>query len=59
MSKSSYRTNQELLQDIATDLVNMHNETGIDLAYWDTALEIVRRFYDVRFDVIVGDRKNV
>ena len=57
MSKSSYRTNQELLQDIATDLVNMHNETGIDLAYWDTALEIVRRFYDVQVTVEVGERR--
>ena len=57
MSRSSYRTNQELLQDIATDLVNMHNETGIDLAYWDTALEIVRRFYDVQVTVEVGERR--
>lgn len=58
MSKSSYWSNEELLEHIARDLVEMHNETGIDLAYWDTALEIVRRFYDVRFDVVVGDRKN-
>lgn len=57
MSKSSYRTNQELLQDIATDLVNMHNETGIDLAFWDTGLEIVRRFYDVQVTVEVGERR--
>lgn len=55
MSKSSYRSNQQLLEDIATDLVNMHNETGIDLAYWDTALEIVRRFYDVKVTVEVGE----
>ncbi len=51
MSKSSYLTNEELLAHVARDLVNMHNETGIDLAYWDTALEIVRRFYNVSVHV--------
>jgi thermostable 8-oxoguanine DNA glycosylase len=59
MSKSSYLTNEELLENIARDLTEMHRETGIDLAYWDTALEIVRRFYDVKVDVIVRDRRNV
>ncbi len=57
MSKSSYQSNQELLESIARDLVNMHNETGIDLAYWDTGLEIVRRFYDVKVTVEVGERR--
>ncbi len=47
MSKSSYATNEELLEQIADDLVQMHYETGIDLAYWSTGLEIVRRFYNV------------
>jgi len=59
MSKSSYLTDDQLLKQIATDLAEMHRETGIDLAYWDTALEIVRRFYDVKVDVIVRDRRNV
>jgi thermostable 8-oxoguanine DNA glycosylase len=44
-SKSSYLSNEELLERIADDLVQMHMETGIDLAYWDTALEIVRRYW--------------
>jgi hypothetical protein len=57
MSKSSYQSNQELLESIARDLVKMHNETGIDLAYWDTGLEIVRRFYDVKVTVEVGERR--
>jgi hypothetical protein len=56
MSKSSYLSNEELLQQIATDLVNMHNETGIDLAYWSTGLEIVRRFYDTKITVEVGEQ---
>lgn len=56
MSKSSYLTNEQLLEQIATDLVNMHNETGIDLAYWSTGLEIVRRFYDIDIDVKVGEK---
>jgi hypothetical protein len=55
MGKSSYLSNEELLEQIATDLVNMHEETGIDLAYWSTGLEIVRRFYDVDIKVdVVG-----
>lgn len=45
MSKSSYLSNEQLLEKIADDLVEMHMDTGIDLAYWDTALEIVRRYY--------------
>jgi hypothetical protein len=55
MSKSNYFTNDELLEAIARDLVEMHSETGIDLAYWDNALAIVRRFYDVDIKVdVVG-----
>lgn len=56
MSKSSYLTNEELLEKIADDLVQMHYETGIDLAYWDTGLEIVRRFYNVEIQVEVGSK---
>jgi thermostable 8-oxoguanine DNA glycosylase len=58
MSKSSYLTNEELLENIARDLKEMHQETGIDLAYWDTALEIVRRFYVVDVKVTVRDGRN-
>lgn len=57
MDKSNYFTNDELLQAIARDLVKMHKETAIDLAYWDNALSIVRRFYDVAIDVQVGERR--
>ena len=58
MSKSSYLTNEELLENIARDLKEMHQETGIDLAYWDTALEIVRRFHHVDVKVTVRDGRN-
>lgn len=57
MAKSSYLTNQELMEKIADDLVQMHTETGIDLAYWDTGLELVRRWYDVEIEVVVGEKK--
>ena len=57
MSKSSYHSESALLRMIADDLVNMHNETGIDLAYWSTGLEIVRRFYDVQVNVQVGEKR--
>jgi hypothetical protein len=55
MSKSSYLSNEELLENIARDLKEMHIETGIDLAYWDTALEIVRRFYKVNVHVQIEE----
>ncbi len=59
MSKSSYLSNEELLERIADDLVQMHFETGIDLAYWDTALEIVRRYWYTSIHVeIEGKIKN-
>jgi hypothetical protein len=48
-------TNDELLENIARDLKEMHIETGIDLAYWDTALEIVRRFYKVNVHVQIEE----
>jgi hypothetical protein len=51
-------SNEELMERMAEDLVNMHNETGIDLAYWETGLELVERFYHVRAEVTVGEKKN-
>ena len=59
MSKSNYFTNDELLEAIARDLVEMHHETGIDLAYWDNGLAIVRRFYDVEVNLVIRDKRNV
>ena len=59
MSKSSYLTNEQLLEKIADDLVQMHIETGIDLAYWDTALEIVSRYWYTSIHIeIDGKMKN-
>ena len=51
-------SNEELLERMADDLVQMHFETGIDLAYWETGMELVERFYHVRAEVIVGEKKN-
>ena len=50
-------TNDELLERIADELVATHNETGIDLGYWETAREIVERFYEVDVIVAIGDKK--
>jgi hypothetical protein len=49
-------TNDELLEKIAEDLVTMHIDTGIDLAYWDTALEIVGRFYYTSIGVSINGK---
>ncbi len=53
-------TDEKLLAEIAADLVQMHVETGIDLAHWPTALKIVQKFYHTRTDLtIVGHRKDI
>lgn len=40
------KSQAELLAKLADDLVEMHLATGIDLEYWDTALEVVDLFYE-------------
>jgi len=49
--------NNELLQRMAEDLVEMHEQTAIDLGYWETALEVVERFYNVFVDVTISGKK--
>lgn len=49
--------NNELLQRMAEDLVSMHEQTAIDLGYWETALEVVERFYNVFVDVTISGKK--
>ena len=51
-------SNDELLERMAEDLVLMHNDTGIDLGYWETAKEVVERFYWVTTEVIVHDKRS-
>ena len=38
-------TSRELIERLALDLVEMHNDTGINLEYWPAAREFVTRFY--------------
>lgn len=53
-------TNDELLERLADDLVEMHLDTGIDLGYWETGLEVVERFYNIiNVIAIDGKKKNV
>jgi hypothetical protein len=56
MSNYETMTSDELLEKIAEDLVTMHLDTGIDLAYWDTALEIVGRFYYTSIGVSINGK---
>ena len=56
MNEFKTMTNDELLEKIAEDLVTMHLDTGIDLAYWDTALEIVGRFYYTSIGVSINGK---
>jgi endonuclease IV len=50
-------TSEELLERMADELARMHDETAIDLAYWETGMEIVSRFYELRAVVTVSKKK--
>ena len=43
--KPTITTSRELIERLALDLVEMHNDTGINLEYWPAAREFVTRFY--------------
>jgi hypothetical protein len=49
--------NIELMERLAEDLVDMHHQTALDLGYWETALEVVERFYDVDVRVRILEKK--
>jgi hypothetical protein len=44
-------TTLEVAERLATELIQMHKDTAIDLGYWETALELVERFYRVKVTV--------
>lgn len=48
----------ELVRKVVDDIVQMHRETGIDLAYWNNARELVEMYYKVDIDVVVRDSRN-
>jgi len=47
----------ELLERLADELVEMHKGTFIELGTWETAREIVERFYEVDVIVAIGNKK--
>lgn len=51
-------TLEELADRLAEELVATHNDTGIDLGYWETALELVERFYEVEVKVIIKNKRS-
>jgi hypothetical protein len=57
LSSSLKLYESELLEQLADDLVEMHNATGIELQYWDTALKFVEQFYNVYPQVTIGKKK--
>lgn len=46
-----------LLEQLADDLVEMHQDTGIELEHWETALKFVEHFYNVYPSVTIGRKK--
>lgn len=47
----------KLLEKLADDLVEMHNDTAIELQYWENALRFVEHFYNVYTNVTIGKKK--
>lgn len=45
-------TRDELLERMADEFVDMHKGTYIDLVRWETALELVERFYNVDAKIV-------
>lgn len=52
-------TNDELLKRLADELAELHKGTYIDLATWETARELVERFYRVEVKVSIRKRKAI
>jgi hypothetical protein len=50
-------TLRQLAERLADELVATHNETAIDLGYWETARELVERFYEVKVEVTILNKK--
>jgi hypothetical protein len=48
----------ELLERMATELVDMHINGYIDLLHWETALEIAERFYFVEAKIDFTKKEN-
>lgn len=51
-------TLEELADRLAEELVATHNDTGIDLGYWETALELVERYYEIEVKVIIKNKRS-
>jgi preprotein translocase subunit SecB len=50
-------TLEELAERLADELVETHNSTAIDLGFWETARELVERFYEVNVEITIGNKK--
>lgn len=51
-------TLEQLAEKLAGELVQVHNDTGLDLGFWETARELVERFYEVRVVVEIGNKRS-
>ena len=45
-------SNTELVGRMADEFVSMHEDGYIDLLHWETALEIVERYYNVQAKMV-------
>jgi hypothetical protein len=51
-------TRDELLERMADEFVDMHKGTYIDIVRWETALEVVERFYNVDAKIVFSKKEN-
>jgi len=49
-----HRDFKSVAERLADDLVELHNDTGIELEYWENARLFVEHYYKVSSKVIVG-----
>jgi len=52
-----HQTLPELAERLADELADLHNGTYIELGTWETARELVERFYEVNVEVTIGNKK--
>jgi len=57
MTYVKHLTLEQLAERLASELVDTHRDTGIDLGYWETARELVERFYYVRVNLIISKKE--
>ena len=49
-----FNDRERLIEKVVDDLVQMHNDTAIELEYWEPARMLVEKYYKVSTTVKIG-----